>query len=73
MRAWRARRARERPSVTDQGIERPCAEGKVAIAEVTDAIEVEKSRGRTAPACIVCGRRTRFVRWHPSRAMRGRL
>lgn len=59
--------------MTDQGFERRGAECRVAIAEVTDAIEVEKPRRRPAPACIVCGWRTRMVRWHPSRAMRRRL
>jgi len=72
MRAWRAQHARERAGVTDQGFERRGAESKVAIAEVSDAIEVEKVQRRAAPACIVCGWRTRMVRWHPSRAKRRR-
>jgi hypothetical protein len=73
MRLWRAQRAREQPRVTDHGFERALPERKVAIAEVIDAIEVEKLHRRAAPACVVCGRRTRLVRWHPSCAMRRRL
>lgn len=48
MRAWRAQHARERAGVTDQGFERRGAESKVAIAEVSDAIEVEKVQRRSS-------------------------
>jgi hypothetical protein len=70
MREWRrARRDRESARVTDQGIEPGICGRKVAIAEVIDAIEQEKLYRRAVlTVCMVCGRRSRWVREHPSRS-----